>query len=69
MYADPDEQKEMKICHSRCIELMKEFLQSIEDLSHLRALDVAGGDGRFSKSLLVKLYDIVDLFDQCPIGV
>ena len=59
----------MKICHSRCIELMKDFLQSIEDLSHFRALDVAGGDARFSKSLLVKLYDKVDLFDQCPIGV
>ena len=48
---------------------MKDFLQSIEDLSHFRALDVAGGDARFSKSLLVKLYDKVDLFDQCPIGV
>ena len=69
MYADPDEQKEMKICHSRCIELMKEFLQSIEDMSHLRALDVAGGDARFSKFFLVDMYDKVDLFDQCPIGV
>ena len=59
----------MEICHPRCIELMEEFLKSIESLTHFRALDVAGGDGRFSKSLLLKHYDIVDMFDQCPKGV
>ena len=69
MYADSDEQEEMKVCHPRCIELMEEFLNSIEGLSLFRALDVAGGDGRFSKSLLIKHYDKVDLFDQCPTGV
>ena len=69
MYADPKEQEEMKICHPRCIELMEEFLKSIEGLSLFRALDVEGGDGRFSKSLLLKFYDKVDLFDQCPQGI
>ena len=69
MYADAEEQKAMEICHPRCIELMEEFLKSIEGLTHFRALDVAGGDGRFSKSLLVKMYDVVDLFDRSKKGV
>ena len=37
--------------------------------SLVRALDVGGGDGRLSKSFLVNSYNIVDLFDQCPIAV
>ena len=59
----------MKICHPRCIELMEEFLKSVESLSLIRAIDVAGDEGRFLKSLLLKFYEKVDLFDQCSQGI
>ena len=41
----------------------------MDEHPRFRALDVAGGDGRLSKGLLLDQYNIVDLFDQCPIGV
>ena len=37
--------------------------------SRFRALDVAGGDARLTQGLLLEKYNIVDLFDQCPVGV
>ena len=56
----------MKICHSRCIELLNEFLANIECHIRFRALDVAGGDGRLTEHFLTKQYPRVDLFDQDP---
>ena len=52
-----------------CIKLLKEFIASIEEHPKLRAIDVAGGDGRLSETLLTGLYDRVDIFDQSPDGV
>ena len=68
-YADEEELEQMNLCHQRSIELLKSFLGSITPRSMLRALDVAGGDGRLAKSLLVNSYAKVDLFDQCPKAV
>ena len=45
------------------------MLEKIDKNSRFRCLDVAGGDGRLSQSLLLDEYDIVDLFDRCPDGV
>ena len=47
---------------------MKDFLEEVGKHRLTRALDVAGGDGRFSVDFLIKKYEKVDLFDQCPIG-
>ena len=56
----------MERCHPRSIEILMQFLGPIQPRSLFRALDVAGGDGRFSSSFLLKHYRKVDLFDQCP---
>ena len=56
----------MAICGPICIEVMKNFLDKLEEPGRLRALDVAGGDGRFTKDLLLERFDKVDLFDVCP---
>ena len=45
------------------------MLKNMTGHSRFRALDVAGGDGRLTKGLLLDEYNIVDLFDQCPEGV
>ena len=42
---------------------------SIVPRNHVRALDVAGGDGRLALNLLFRSYAKVDLFDQCPEAV
>ena len=59
----------MEQCHNRCVEVLKRFLESIPQRLRHRAVDVAGGDGRLSESLLVKQYKKVDLFDICPEAV
>ena len=59
----------MEQCHQRCLEVLKAFLGTVVPRSLLRALDVAGGDGRLTKGLLLKSYAKVDLFDQCPKAV
>ena len=48
---------------------MAKFIDEIDELNLKRALDVAGGDGRFSKGLLIQRFDKVDLFDQCPLAI
>ena len=69
IWADSQEQQDMKKCHPRCIEILKEFLGSIVPMSLFRALDVTGGDGRLAVNFLLKSYRKVDLFDQCPQAV
>ncbi len=61
--------KAMEICHPRCVEILKTFIQTLPKRAAFRAIDVAGGDGRLSRSLLLKLYQRVDLFDACPVAV
>ena len=69
IYADEEEQKDMEICHPHCIKLLKKFLSGMKNLQTKRALDVAGGDGRLAKNLLVKQFNKVDLFDRCPTAI
>ena len=59
----------MELCHARSIEAIKKLLGPITHRSLLRALDVAGGDGRLSKDFLTKQYRKTDLFDQCGTAV
>ena len=59
----------MTQCHTRSMEVLKGLLGGITPRSLFRALDVAGGDGRLSKSFLLSQYSKVDIFDQCPTAV
>ena len=52
IYADEEELANMEICHPRCIELLTNFLESLPERAHHRAIDVAGGVGRLSISFL-----------------
>ena len=54
IFADDEEVEEMKQCHPRCLEILKQFLASIHGRSLFRALDVAGCDGRLCTSMLLK---------------
>ena len=69
IYADEEELAAMEICHPICIEILKNFLESMPERTIYRALDVAGGDGRLSTSLLTTKYNHVDLFDACSEAV
>ena len=69
IYADEEEKKAMDLCHQRSIQVLADFLESLPNRAVLRALDCAGGDGRLSTSFLMKTYQCVDLFDQCPVAV
>ena len=59
----------MAACSASCVEILKKQLKMLNGHVTLRALDVAGGEGRLSRKLLLKQYDTVDLFDQCAVGV
>ena len=59
----------MNVCHPRCIQILEEFICSIDNIDCARALDVAAGDGRLSGSLLKRFFKEVDLFDQCSEAV
>ena len=53
LYADEEELAAMEECHERCLEILRTFLDNVGDRSTFRALDVAGGDGRLSASILL----------------
>ena len=59
----------MELCGPKSIKEMAKFIDSIDELNFKHALDVAGGDGRFSKGLLIQRFEKVDLFDQCPLAI
>ena len=65
IYADDVELADMSECHQTCEQLLKRLVESVQPRSFIRALDVAGGDGRLATSELFKPYMRVDLFDQC----
>ena len=69
VYADKQEKSEMEACGPSCITILKQQLKKLNGHSRGRALDVAGGDGRVAKELLLYEYETVDLFDQCQKGV
>ena len=68
IYADPEEQERMRVCHERSISVLRAFLASMPELKYFRALDVGAGDGRVTKYLLRHRYHRVDLFDPCPVA-
>ena len=59
----------MADCHQRCVQLLKDFVEQVEPRGFLRALDVAGGNGRLATSEIFRRYARVDLFDQCSQAV
>ena len=61
--------KQIKICGPIQIKVVEEMLNSIKAHKYERALDVAGGSGRFSVDYFLKHYEKVDLFDTCPRGL
>ena len=66
VYANKRALAKMEKAHEPSIALLKEFLAGLDSLKYARALDVAGGDGRVVKELLLGLFEAVDLFDHCP---
>ena len=58
----------MKICGPTSNDIIKKMLDSLSGHKRFRALDVAAGDGRFTKEFLVNKYSMVDLFEQDKIG-
>ena len=69
VYADVKEQEDMAECSPSCITILKELLEKLNGHCRGAALDVAGGDGRLTKGLLIDEYQSVDLFDRCQEGV
>ena len=54
----------MTVCGPTAMKLMQEFFESLPVKSTDSALDVAAGDGRVSRDLLLPLYNHIDAFDQ-----
>ena len=46
--ADEEEVTEMALCHKPSIKLLEKFMDSLEEMGTLRALEVAAGDGQVS---------------------
>lgn len=65
VYADPEEQHEMQLCHAASIELLNNFLDQLPSLHCERALEVAAGDGRVTNDLLIGRFTAIDCFDLC----
>ena len=63
VYADAEELAAMAECHSECVQLLKEFTGSIASHKTIRAVDIAGGDGRLAVSEVFLPYQRVDLID------
>ena len=61
---EEEEQEAMETGHPRSIEILKQFLGSIEELCPLYAFDVGGGGGLLSKDLLCPRYFRVDILDR-----
>ena len=59
----------MALCHGQSIKILQAFLDDLPHFDGERALEAAAGDGRVTKDLLVKRFDNVDCFDQCPKAV
>ena len=53
----------MDACGPKQIEYTREFVGSIQQHVKCRAIDVGGGDGRFSLNYLLEEYETVDLVD------
>jgi SAM-dependent methyltransferase len=69
IYADGEERFATIECNDRCIEILQDFIGLFPNRSNFRALDCAGGNGRFSVNFLLNIYKKVDLFDQSPIAI
>jgi len=69
VYADEEEQAAIELCHEKCVDVLDDFVRAIGYRGYVRALDVAGGDGRMTSSKVMKPYNHVDFFDQCPVAI
>ena len=58
----------MEVCGDRCVDIIQEFVYSIDHHNRDRALDMASGDGRLTVDFLLGQYKKVDLFDKCFIA-
>ena len=63
-YPSPEEQEWLESDHPRRKELMEDLLDNLFKGNKERALDVACGDGRLSREVLVWYFNKVDLFDS-----
>ncbi len=52
VYADEEEVGEMRVCHRKSVKLLRAFLEDLDHLDTLRALDVAAGDGISTRDVL-----------------
>ncbi len=56
----------MKICHPRCRQILKPFLNLVDEPAPVYALDVGCGIGDLAKNLLCLRYFRIDMFDPDP---
>jgi len=69
IYADDQQQKDMKKCNRHCVKILKPFVERTDTDSRFRAMDVGGGDARMSLNMFTDFYNKVDLFDPCPVAI
>ena len=62
-YPTPEEHEWLEKDHPKRCELMRSLLDNLFKGNMERALDVACGDGRLSREVLVWFFNKVDLFD------
>jgi len=69
VFANEVEEREMEDCHGESIKLLEVVLDQLRHLDKGRVLEVAAGDGRVARDLLMNRFEAVDCFDQCPMAV
>ena len=63
VYANEEEQEEMKLCHRKSIILIADYINCFILPEKPRALEVAAGDGILSADLLKDHFAEIDCFD------
>ena len=55
--ADDEEIIEISHCHKPSIKLLESFIENLDNLGTVRALEIAAGDGQVSRDLLRKFFE------------
>jgi len=69
LFANQEEVREMNECHAKSVKLLEVVFDKLHHIDRGRVLEVAAGDGRVSRDLLMTRFEAIDCFDQCPVAV
>ena len=69
IFADQEEKKNMKLCHSKAIKLQRRELLRLPGVHKDKALDVGCGNGRVTRYFLQKYFGRIDMFDPCQSAI